>query len=347
MIDPRSFTKEHILKIREREKRDPGLIERTIFALGLLEAAVRSGLPFIFKGGSSLLLLLDKPRRFSTDIDILVAPGTDIEYFLNAATEIWPFVKMEEQIREARFDIKKRHFIFSYQSPLFKREQQILLDVLLETSPFKTTVKKDILSDLLVTISPSISVEIPSVNCIVADKLTAFAPHTSGIQFNQNKELEIIKQLFDVSILAGHIDDISEVKAVFPGIAQTELFYRNLALTPDDVLWDSVRSAACVASRGLIDKDDYALYHRGISGIMNHIFGGTFNGEVAIEHACIVMFLAATILTNQERLPKLKPSEEYQSLPIPTGEFQRLSYIRKMNLKAYGYLIEAIEMLND
>ena len=47
MIDPHSFTGEHILEIRGREKRDPGLIERTIFALGLLEAAARSGLPFI------------------------------------------------------------------------------------------------------------------------------------------------------------------------------------------------------------------------------------------------------------------------------------------------------------
>ena len=61
MIDPRTFTIDHINGIRERDKGDPALIERSIFALGLLEAIHRSELPFIFKGGSALMLLTEKP----------------------------------------------------------------------------------------------------------------------------------------------------------------------------------------------------------------------------------------------------------------------------------------------
>lgn len=345
MIDPHSFTEGHIKEVRENSKRDPGLIERTVFALGLLEATSRSGLPFIFKGGSSLLLLLEKPRRFSTDIDIMVSPGTNIEHYLNAATEIWPFVKMAEQVREASSNIEKRHFKFSYQSPLFHREQQILLDVLFEDSPFKTIVRKEIRSELLVTSMPGISVEIPSKNCLLADKLTAFAPHTTGIQFNHDKELEIIKQFFDISVLAGQLDDFAEVRSVFPEIAETELSYRSLDLSPDDVLCDTIKSAACIASRGLIDKDDYAHYKRGIAGIANHVFGGAFSGEIAVEHACVVMYLAAAMLTRQERLPDLKPAAEYMSSPVPAGDFQKLGFIRKTSLSAYGYLIEALRML--
>ena len=71
MINAKSFTAGHIRSIQQQGKRDPALIERTIFAFGLLEALARSELPFVFKGGSSLMLLLDKPRRFSTDVDTM------------------------------------------------------------------------------------------------------------------------------------------------------------------------------------------------------------------------------------------------------------------------------------
>jgi hypothetical protein len=57
-------------------------LERSIYALGLLEALARVGLPFIFKGGTCLQLLLENPMRLSTDIDIIVKPGTDFEHFL-------------------------------------------------------------------------------------------------------------------------------------------------------------------------------------------------------------------------------------------------------------------------
>ncbi len=41
-----------------------------IRALGLLEQLVINKLDFVFKGGTSLILLIDDPQRFSIDIDI-------------------------------------------------------------------------------------------------------------------------------------------------------------------------------------------------------------------------------------------------------------------------------------
>ena len=72
MISTESFTAEHILAMRQQSMGDPALIERMIFAFGLLEALARSNLPFIFRRGTSLMLLMSKYRRFSTDIDIVV-----------------------------------------------------------------------------------------------------------------------------------------------------------------------------------------------------------------------------------------------------------------------------------
>ncbi len=49
-------------------------MENMIYALHLLEQLKLSGLDFIFKGGTSLILMLEEPQRFSVDIDIIVRP---------------------------------------------------------------------------------------------------------------------------------------------------------------------------------------------------------------------------------------------------------------------------------
>jgi hypothetical protein len=48
-------------------------------------------------------------------------------------------------------------------------------------------------------------------NSILGDKLTAFAPNTTGIPYKKGKHIEIIKQLHDVSKLIDNITDISTV----------------------------------------------------------------------------------------------------------------------------------------
>ena len=74
MIQPISFAEEHIRELQKTSKRDPVLLERAVYAFGLLEALARVGMPFIFKGGTCLMLLMNRPRRLSTDIDIIVEP---------------------------------------------------------------------------------------------------------------------------------------------------------------------------------------------------------------------------------------------------------------------------------
>ena len=82
MLLKENFTKEHIRELQETSHRDPVLLERAVYAFGLLEALVKVGLPFIFKGGTCLMLLMDHPRRLSTDIDIIVEPGTEVDVYL-------------------------------------------------------------------------------------------------------------------------------------------------------------------------------------------------------------------------------------------------------------------------
>ena len=99
MITRDSFTDERIRELQQKSGRDPVLLERAVYAFGLLEALAKVELPFIFKGGTCLMLLMEAPRRLSTDIDIIVAPDTDLDEYLNKASVIFPFQKMEEQKR--------------------------------------------------------------------------------------------------------------------------------------------------------------------------------------------------------------------------------------------------------
>ena len=114
MIRRESFMEEHIRELQKTSKRDPVLLERGGYAFGLLGALARVGMPFRFKGGTCLILLMDKPRRLSTDIDIIVDPDTDLDDYLEKASEIFPSISVEEQRRVGKNNIVKRHFKFTY-----------------------------------------------------------------------------------------------------------------------------------------------------------------------------------------------------------------------------------------
>ena len=75
MINPRSRSLEWITEVAQKMGvRDKALMEKTIRAFSLLEALARSGCPFLFKGGSSLMLHLNTSKRLSIDIDIICPP---------------------------------------------------------------------------------------------------------------------------------------------------------------------------------------------------------------------------------------------------------------------------------
>jgi len=57
---------------------------------------------FIFKGGTSLLLVTEHPLRLSTDIDIIVEPRTGVEEFVLEMVKIFSFKYHEKQIQPHR-----------------------------------------------------------------------------------------------------------------------------------------------------------------------------------------------------------------------------------------------------
>ncbi|MCI5453100.1 nucleotidyl transferase AbiEii/AbiGii toxin family protein, partial [bacterium] len=207
MIDKKSFDKEFIeLQIKKYPYVDPAKMETTIFAFGLLDELIKNGLPFIFKGGTSLLLLLDDPKRVSTDIDIIVPIEVEFDSFFDRVKKRFPFYEGEE-----RGDTSNpcfRHFYFMFRGPISNKECRINLDVAFEDNPYPKTLEKEVSMPFLLTRGQKTYVSIPSCESILGDKLTAFAPRTIGVNpfatsmgKPMDNRLQVMKQFYDIARL--------------------------------------------------------------------------------------------------------------------------------------------------
>ena len=346
MISKNTYTIEHVVALREKYKKDPSLLERVLFAFGLLEALVRVGMPFIFKGGTSLMLILEKTLRLSTDIDILVKPGTNVNRYIDEASKLFPFKSFEEDRRIGKNNVEKRHFKFVYNSPLRNDEFYILLDIVFAENPYQTVETHQINSELLLHDGAPLNVSVPSAECILGDKLTAFAPHTTGIPFGVDKELEIVKQLFDVASLSEQIVDFQALLSTYDRAVADEIAYRDISVTRDDVLWDTIRSCACVIGKGVYDKDEFPFFLKGIRAVGGHVLSMKYSAPIAAEQAARVMRLAACLLTKRGFAPIDEP-ENYLHENIGKSRYKKLSYMRNQNLEAFANIVEALRLIGE
>ena len=346
MLKKENFTEEHIRDLQSASHRDPLLLERSVYAFGLLEAITRVGMPFIFKGGTCLMLLLERPMRLSTDIDIIVAPGTDLNTFIEEAGKIFPFVSVEEQVRKGKNNIEKRHFKFVYESPVMERSIYILLDVLFEDAKYKRLITKPIKNELILTDGEDLTVQIPSVESILGDKLTAFAPHTTGILLNSNKDMEIIKQLYDVMTLIEVAEDFTEVRETYYSLVQDEIAYRGLDIGPGDALRHTYNAAVSIASRGKVSKEDYVSYLQGLRDVRSHIYVETFSAEEASKRVPVVMYLVACLLKNVPFEKDIDPAA-YLGAGFISDELKALKSLRKVAPAGYACAVKADRLLNE
>lgn len=340
MLRAENFSEEHIRELQRSSRRDPILIERSVYAFGLLEALRRVGMKFIFKGGTSLMLLLEHPMRLSTDIDIIVPPETNIDHYLDEAGKIFPFREKDEQIRVGKNNIIKRHFKFIYDSPINKAPLYILLDVVFEENPYNEIVSREIRNDILMTEPDFLTVDLPSREDILGDKMTAFAPHTTGIPFDVGKDMEIMKQFYDVSCLLDAISDYEVVGKTFHRVAGNELAYRGLDIPKEKVIEDSFRAALCIASRGRVNEAEYKKYVKGIHDVRNHIFAERYSSEIASHQAPKIMY-AMTCLLSGKKYERVEDYTKEAGERFLNRELLSLKYLREANPEGYAYAIKA------
>ena len=298
MITRESFSIGWIQKQRKKyAKADPRLIERQIYAFELVGLLATSGKPFVFKGGTSLLLLLPSAHRLSIDVDIVGNFTLDeIVSFSRGSV----FSRVEEDNRGVS-KVPKRHFKFFYRSNIDDRESYILLDVLYSEHGYPKLLKLPIRSPIFL-VDEHLSVDVPTINGILGDKLTAYAPNTIGVPFGRSKSMEIIKQLFDIGELFDACDDLSEVSSSYSALQKQESAYRQNVATFDEVLNDTIETSFLLCQsrlKGSIENENIQELHQGIKQIQSYLLGTPYRMEEARLSAAKAAFIA-TVIKNKK-----------------------------------------------
>ena len=193
------------------------------------------------------------------------------------------FIRKEEQKRTANTKIDKAHYKFFY-TPLHKTskdEEYVLLDILFEAVRYQKLENIEIKSSFVPEKDAPLTVKSPCLEDITGDKLTAFAPNTTGIPYFKGEDsmsMEIIKQLYDIGNLANNVSEIETIKSTFKTFALTELSYRELdKLTEQDVIEDIYQTALCVVTRGADGKGNFNELQNGIQRVSRFVFSEIYH----------------------------------------------------------------------
>ena len=351
MISKDSLHIDWITKVSTaNRKADKILIEKVIRALFLLEGLAKQKLDFVFKGGTALMLILDSSKRLSIDIDIIIEKEpTDLEKIFNDLLESQGFIRFELQERKAATNIQKAHYKFFYK-PIHQTqadEESILLDILFEKVGYQKINQIPVDSKFIISEGDPISVKVPSKEDILGDKLTAFAPNTTGIPYFKGKtsmSMEILKQLYDVGNLIDIAEDGDLVKTTFESFAATELKYRECEEKVDDVLEDIYQTALCIASRGFEGKGDFVELQSGIQRVSRFIFSETFHIDKAIIAASKAAYLAVLIRSKEVAIEKYGDPKIMKDWIIGEPFWSRLNKLKKSNPEAFFYWYKIFEL---
>ncbi len=353
MISGKTLNLEWINTVsRKNRNADRILIEKVIRALLLLEGLAESGMDFIFKGGTALMLLKGSTKRLSIDIDIILKKKIELEPFFTDFLKRKNFTRVELQERNATSSIEKEHYKFYYQ-PIFRtaqEEEYVLLDILIEESLYKNIFSIDIDSSFVQQDAVPVKINVPSFEDMLGDKLTAFAPNTSGIPYEKNghsRTMEIIKQLYDIGNLFDDVKNLENVRETFKKFAFKELSYRNLEQNQNRVLQDIFETALCISTRGMEGNGNFTALQNGISQIRAFIFSETYQIEKAIVHASKAAYLAKLLELNTNNLKRFENALQVKDWIIEKPFFTRLNRLKKSNPQAFFYWYKIYELVKS
>ena len=365
MIKDQCFTDEWLeefKKQKDHKRIDKIILEKMIFALHLLERLKTNGLDFVFKGGTSLALLLKEGNRFSIDIDIICkTKRTDLEAILQKVIDSSNFTSYQlDEHRSYKQGVPKAHYSFAFDSSTKgKYSGAILLDVLNEDVIYPELTEKAVLTKWIETDGETI-VTVPTINSITGDKLTAFAPNTIGIPYFKGKDkqpfsMEICKQLFDLSKLFESIENMEVVAASFKVFAQQEIAYRKngneeTSLTPEIVLQDTIDTCIILAKRDRGNDDEKAKFKELQKGIIafgtGFLMVGTFRIDDAVPASARIAYLAAKILIKDLSPIKYYKGQDIKDLTIEDQDWNFLMRLKRQPDKStFYYWYQTFELM--
>ena len=348
MIHKDTFTADWLKTVSEQfgKATNLKLLEKVVRALSLLEQLRLQELDFVFKGGTSLILHFEQPRRFSIDIDIVMArrPDNLLEVF-NAIVSTGAFSRWEDDSsRKGHQGLPVDHYKFYYDSQIDIQAgfgpEPILLDVLYAQAEYASFEEKPVIHPWLQTQTPNQTVRVPDLDSLLGDKLTAFAPNTTGILYTKKRPLEVVKQLFDIAQLVDHASNLASVRTTFERLATQEIAYRKLTISTDDVLDDVFNTALVIAQRD--DKQaNFVLLQDGIKRL-NSFVVGIFRIEQAILAGAKAAYLSRLLRYGATTIERYTSVSQVTDWLITDPAYSRLNKLKKAQTEAFFYWYLAI-----
>jgi len=338
------------------------ILERSLYALTLLGHLVDSGLPFVFKGGTSLLLHLPKVRRLSIDVDIVCGEKREVvNEVVVRIGKLPPFLRVEEDDRQHLDLPNRRHFKFFYRSAIGKQpEMPLLLDVVEEARVHHNLTQRLIQTSFLKP-EREIMVKLPTLESLLGDKLTAFAPTTVGVPLRRpdgtpGEVMQVTKQLFDIGVLFEAATNFAEVAATYDAVQKLESEYRPTKPTREASLDDTLQ--ACLALTASKQRDvaaypDAALLQDGFKRLRGHLtwpgFAATREPQrtIAARAAVVVAHLRARVPFDFAAHRYTGSPEELDALRGATligTPYGWIETVKAVNPEAYYYWHRAIRL---
>lgn len=354
MISEQCYTKEWIDALSVKLKyNDKALIEKVIRALSLLEHLVQMGCPLVFRGGTSLMLILGESlHRASIDIDIICPPGTNIEEYL-VEMERHGFIKEKPvSLHHSKRNLPATHTKVYYEisySSTSKLKEYIKLDVLYDDCPYSTVIQIPIASPFLAISGKPVKVNVTTKEEMLGDKITAFAPNTIGIPYykgNRDCFVEIIKQLYDISRLFENVEDFTSTYRAFLKVSEAEMKYRGLSGGLAQYYEDVRQTSLCIATRGQFGGGNFGHLQDGILRIKPFMYQQKYHIEDAILDSSRAAYLATCFEKGIVSVEKYSGNPvDVANLKLSGSVTNKLNKLKVIIPEAYYYWVKISELL--
>jgi hypothetical protein len=348
MFADRCFYREWIVQEARRQGTQAVVLEKCIHALLLVGRLRATGLDFVFKGGTSLMLHLEPIRRLSIDVDIAsLEPLEKVQQAMDQVCDGAHFERWAHQDWRNAEDPPTKYFQLFYTSALDGTESSVQLDVLEIANGYAQVLEKPVRTSFLEVLTP-MTAPVPTIEGLLGDKLAAFAPSTIGVLYQpvsrrsgdptEPKPIRVMKQLFDVGELFTHSKDMDLVAETYRTHFDQQNSYRGGGFTLDQALEDSIDAAYWLSQidfKPVEENDKTTFFRRGHTAINTHLIGERYTLQHAKVSAARAALLATAIKTDRlEIVRELPPVEVLRGLRIE-GRWSKLQVLRNTSPEAF------------
>jgi hypothetical protein len=227
-------------------------------------------------------------------------------------------------------------------------EDFILLDIVFDVNDYQKILQLPIRSKFMLNTGSDIVVSIPSAEDLLGDKLTAFAPNTTGIPYQRSgnsMSMEIIKQLYDIGTLFDFVADPGIIRNTFNRFVRSGILMRNLiGIELRHVADDIFNTSLCLSLRGTDGIGDFIELQQGIRRVSRFIFSESYHIEKAIVHAARAAYLARLTASEQDFIDRYADPKQTDGFQFQHPQNTKLQKLKKSSPEAFYYWYLATKM---